>query len=509
MQYVRKTIVIALFISSSISLSAQTENASERMLVENMIQLYFDGWATGDTSKLGKAMHSTCQLKNFRDGKVIIIDRAKYLSLLNHPHLRNKDLITQLVQLDVTGNIGSGKAEIITTRDKFTDYFNLMKTDEGWFIVDKISTRAPLKTVETPANPEKEIVVEGLKRPWSIAFLSEDEVLISEKEGDLIKVNLLNKERVRIKGFPSNMADSIDFYHPGDNTGKFEILVDPEFSKNNKYVYISYAAQNNKGNATKVIRAILEKDSLQKIQTLFVATPYTFQRHHYGGGMTFGPDGKLYITIGERLFNEKDEPSLPIAQDIQDKRGKIYRINPDGSIPKDNPDFGANATPGLYAIGIRAAQGVTVNPITNKIWFSEHGTIQGDEINILAPHANYGWPIKTTGKYRHAAYTPPAINDTFTDPVWSWQHTVAPTGLVFYTGDEFPLWKNNLLVGGLSKGSLWRMTIDADLIKSAEELFVDDRKRLRKVTQSPKGKLYVLVDEMNGALIRIKNGAPK
>jgi aldose sugar dehydrogenase len=365
----------------------------------------------------------------------------------------------------------------------------------------------PHKTVEIPAaKPEKEIVLEGLKRPWSMAFLSEDEVLISEKEGDLVRVNLLNKERISIKGFPTDMADSIDFYHPGDNTGKFEIVLDPDFSKN-KYVYISYAAKNEKGKTTKVIRAVLEKDSFQKIQTLFVATPYTFERVHYGGGMTFGPDGKLYITIGERLFNEKDEPSLPIAQNIQDKRGKIYRINPDGSIPKDNPDYGPNATPGLYAIGIRAAQGITVNPTTNKMWFSEHGTHQGDEINILTPHANYGWPIKTTGKYRYSEYKPAAINDTFTDPVWSWLHTVAPTGLVFYTGDEFPSWKNNLLVAGLSRGSLWRMTVDGDTITSAEELFVNDRKRLRKVAQSPMGKLYVLTDEMNGMLIRIKNGA--
>ena len=128
---------------------------------------------------------------------------------------------------------------------------------------------------------------------------------------------------------------------------------------------------------------------------------------------------------------------------------------------------------------------------------------------VLAPHANYGWPIKTTGKYRYSEYAPAAINDTFTEPIWAWLQTVAPTGLLFYTGDEFPLWKNNLLVAGLSRGSLWRMTVDGDAIKSAEELFVDDRKRLRKVAQSPKGKLYLLTDEMNGMLIRIKNGVQK
>jgi aldose sugar dehydrogenase len=497
--------IILLWVSCSVISYSQTPQPSERMAVENLIQTYFDGWATGDTTKLGMAMHHSCQLKFFREGSFATMDRAKYLSL-HKLHARNKDLVTQIVGLDITGNTGSAKAEIITATGKFTDYFNLMKTGERWYIVDKISTNAPHKVVEKPgARPEKEIVIDGLKRPWSMAFLTEDEVLIAEKEGDLIKVNLLNKQRTTINGFPDDMADSIAYYHPGDNTGKFEILLDPDFGKN-KYLYISYAAKSDKGKTTRIIRAVLDGNTLTKIQTLFIATPYTFQRVHYGGGMAFGKDGILYFTIGERLFSEKDEPALPIAQNVHDKRGKIYRINPDGSIPKDNPDFGPGAVPGLYAIGIRAAQGITYNPITEKLWFSEHGTHQGDEINILAPRANYGWPVKTTGKYRYTEYVPPAINDAFTDPVWSWLHTVAPTGLLFYTGDEFSSWKNNLLVAGLSRGSLWRMTVEGDVIKSAEELFVDDRKRLRKVVQSPGGKLYVLTDEMNGMLIRIRNG---
>ncbi len=432
------------------------------------------------------------------------MDRRKYLSL-HQLHPRNKDLVTQIVALDLTGNAGSAKVELITPGIKFTDYFNLMKVDDLWYIVDKISTTTPHRIVEKPAMPVKEVIIDQLKRPWSMAFLSEDDVLINEKEGDLIKVNLLTKERIRINGFPADMADSIAFYHPGDNTGKFEVLLDPDFNRN-KFIYISYAAKSDKGKTTKIIRAVLENNTLSKIQTLFVATPYSYERVHYGGGMMFGPDGKLYFTIGERLFNEKDEPSFPFAQNVQDKRGKVYRINPDGTIPKDNPDFGPGAVPGLFALGIRAAQGITYNAVTKKIWFSEHGTHQGDEINILSPHANYGWPVKTTGKYRYSEYKPPVVNDTLTDPVWSWMHTVAPTGLLFYTGDEFPSWKNNLLVGGLSRGSLWRMTVEGDTIKSAEELFVDDRKRLRKVIQSPGGKLYLLTDEMNGMLVRIKNG---
>jgi aldose sugar dehydrogenase len=481
------------------------DNFTERQLIEQTIQLYFDGWATGDTTKLGKAMHTSCHLKNYNNGKFTEFSRNQYLGLFkSRPRPANLD--TRIVTIDITNNMGSAKVEISTAKDLFTDYFNLMKTTEGWMIADKISTRTPHKIFDINAiQLQKETILEGLKRPWSMAFLSEEEVLISEKEGDLVKVDLLKKEKTRIKGYPADAEDSLGGF--GDNTGKFEVLPAPDF-KNNKYVYLSYAAKAAGGRTTKIIRAVLDKDSLQQVKVLFVATPFTYERHHYGGGMVFGYDGKLYFTIGERLFTEKDEPALAIAQDINDKRGKIYRINPDGTIPKDNPDFGASATPGLFATGIRAAQGITMETSTSKIWFSEHGTHQGDEINVLKAGANYGWPMKTTGKYRYAEFAPkPIPGNSYTEPVWWWLQTVAPTGLHFYKGNEFAAWNGNLLVGGLSRGSLWRMVTEGETIKSAEELFTNEHLRIRKVAQSPGGKLYVLSDEVNGKLIRIKNGA--
>lgn len=355
-------------------------------------------------------------------------------------------------------------------------------------------------------HPTKEILIDSLKHPWSMTFLSEDEVLVSEKDGNLVKVNLISKEKGIIKGFPGDLTDSIRMITGGDNSGIFEVLLDPDFS-NNKHVYLSYAAKmKGEGNATKVVRAVLKNDSLTSIKTLLEAGPYTREYFHYGGGMTFGVDGKLYITMGERLFKEIDEPEIPIAQDLKDKRGKIYRINPDGSIPNDNPDFGTTAVPGVYAIGIRAAQGITVDTTTGDIWFSEHGTRQGDEVNMLKSGANYGWPIITTGSYRSKEYYPPKLEGAvYTDPIWYWQHTVAPTGLMFYTGDEFPEWKNDLLVPGLSRGSFWRFRIENTTIKSVEELFVNDRVRSRKIAQSPEGKLYMLTDEPNGKILRIKN----
>jgi glucose/arabinose dehydrogenase len=370
-------------------------------------------------------------------------------------------------------------------------------------------------------HPQKKIVLEGLKRPWSAAFLSNKVALVTEKDGDLLKVNLETKEKIKIKGFPSDLMDTITInaktYASGSfprdadgkrikyNAGIFDVVLHPEFEINNM-LYVSYVSQKGQLSTTKVIRAVLENDSLTDVRSILVAEPYTEGLFHYGGGMTFGTDGKLYITVGERLFSEINQPAMPIAQDLTDKRGKIYRLNTDGSIPDDNPDFETEAVSGVYAAGIRAAQGLTLNKKTGTIWFTEHGTNQGDEINILKARANYGWPIKTTGKYRGVGYEPPVMEDrVFTDPKWYWRQTVAPTGLTFYTGDEFPQWKDNLFVSGLSRGSLWRVVIEGETITSLEELFVNDRVRTRKIVQSPDGKLYLLTDEAAGKMILIAN----
>ena len=401
----------------------------------------------------------------------------------------------------------------------------LNKSKPGEFrqnIIVKIGRSSFDKTRATSKlTPKKEIVMEGLRHPWSMAFLSEDEALVTEKDGDLVRVNLTTKNKVAIKGFPKDLAGAVTVdtsrarsgTYPRDangktlryNVGMFEVVLDPNFKTNN-FIYVSYVAKNKAGlMTTKVIRAVLRNDTLSKVKTLFVARPFEHGLFHFGGGMVFGRDGKLYFTVGDRQFSESLQPPMPFAQNLTDRRGKIYRINSDGTIPKDNPNFGKDAVKGLYAVGIRAAQGLTVEPTTGKIWFSEHGTYQGDEINVLKAGANYGWTIKTSGRYRDPNYKPPKLEGvTFTDPIWYWRQTVAPTGLTFYTGNEFPEWKNNLFVSGLSRGSLWRVRIEGETVKSLEELFVDSRVRSRKVVQSPKGKLYILTSEDNGKIIRIR-----
>lgn len=374
-----------------------------------------------------------------------------------------------------------------------------MNRSLAFVLISSLAGLGACTTVVAPhdAGPRREVVLDGLKSPWGMAFISAHEVLITEKEGGLVLADLRAGERADITGLPSDLFDDIRGDVPFDNSGLFDVAVSPEFDTD-PWVYLTYSAEAEAGLTTKVIRARLVDGSLQDAETVLVAEPFTKDEFfHFGGGLAFGSDGALYVTIGERLYNERDNPPVPIAQDVTDRRGKIYRLAPDGSIPADNPEFGEDAIPGLFATGIRAAQGITPHPETGVLWFSEHGSRQGDEINRLVAGANYGWPIVTTGGYRNDDYAPPDAGDAeFERPVWAWAHTVAPTGLTFYFGTEFPEWRGDLLVSGLSRGSFWRLNLENGGVVSVEELFVDDRVRSRDVAVAPDGQLYMLTDTL-------------
>lgn len=369
-------------------------------------------------------------------------------------------------------------------------------------------------------NPQKEVVMDSLAHPWSMAFINEYEAFITEKDGNLLRVNLEDGSKTTINGFPEDLfkptlirvsdypartyPNVFDGQTISGNAGILDVVLHPRFDENAQ-IYLSYVSQRDETFALKVIRATVVNNSLQNIETILNPGPYVPGLWHFGGGLCIHNE-HLIITAGERLFFEDLKQGLPIAQDVTDARGAIYRLRLDGSIPDDNPELGPEAIPGIYAFGIRAAQGMTVRPETDDIWFSEHGTNQGDEINLLQAGANYGWPNITTGSWRSEGYEPDELeNPEYTAPRHYWLQTVAPTGLTFYTGSEFPNWKGNLIIPGLSRGSLWRMVLRDNTIVSAEEIFLDQRVRARKAIQSPNGQLYILTDEDNGKLIRIIN----
>lgn len=373
---------------------------------------------------------------------------------------------------------------------------------------------------KAPIKPHKEVILDSLAHPWSMAFINQEEAFISEKDGHLLRVNLKNKERTIIKGFPDDLftplflnvseypprlyPTSLDGQLIRGNAGILDVLLHPDFNETGQ-IFLSYISQKDKTYALKVISAIVKDDSLTAIKTILNPGPYVPGLWHFGGGLCIQNE-HLFITVGERLFFEDYKKGLPIAQDVTDARGAIYRLDLDGSTPVDNPDLGPEAPPGMYAFGIRAAQGITTRPGTQQIWFSEHGTNQGDELNLLIPGANYGWPNMTTGTWRSPGYEPDALpNADYIDPKHYWLQTIAPTGLTFYTGTEFPSWRGNLIVPGLSRGSLWRMVLEGDTFISAEELFLDSHVRSRKAIQGPDGHLYILTDEDHGKLIRIIN----
>ena len=515
MKCILSSLLLFLFIGNLLS---QTDEAKIKIPLMD----YIEGTSFNHPEQIERAFIESAKLYLTRNGESWILTPSEYASgFARRKAGKFNGRTGKILSTKIYQDVAYAEVEVLipALKARFIDLILLKKFGTEWKIVSKTATRYNQPSLNGPAQ---KVIIDELKKPWSMDFITSDEVIVAEKNGDLLRINLTTKEKTIIQGFPNDLFTPLKLdvskYPKGTyperadgqvirfNAGILEVLLDPDYANNN-WIYVSYVSQKEDSYALKVIRAKLENNRLKNITTLLNPGPYVPGVFHFGGGMTFGNDGKLYITVGERLFYEYLKEGLAIAQDVTDERGKIYRINPDGSIPDDNPDFGPNAVKGIYASGIRAAQGITVRPGNGEIWFSEHGTIQGDEINLLKAGANYGWPNVTSGKYRSEGYEPAPVPDaTFTDPVHYWLQTVAPTGLVFYTGTEFPEWYGNLVVPGLSRGSLWRIVFEGQTVKQVEELFMDNHVRLRKAEMSPDGKLYILTSEEDGKIIEIVRG---
>ncbi|HEX6177656.1 MAG TPA: PQQ-dependent sugar dehydrogenase [Thermoanaerobaculia bacterium] len=340
---------------------------------------------------------------------------------------------------------------------------------------------------------EVTVVARGLSKPWAVEPLPDGSLLITEKPGRMRLISRDGKLGEPITGVPK-----VDDRGQG---GLLDVALSPTFDRD-RVIFFSYTEPREGGNGTTVGRADLSEDgrSLTNVRVVFRAMPTYNGTMHYGSRLAFGPDGFLYVTLGER----SDIAIRPQAQQMDSHMGKTIRIDRNGAVPGDNPFAGTGALPGIYTIGHRNIQSAVFDS-RGRLWIIEHGPKGGDEVNLLQPGKNYGWPIQSFGEeysgqpIATAQTTRPGI----VDPVYYWDPVIAPSGAEFYSGDMFPEWRGNLFVGALADQRLVRLVIENDRVVGEEHLLTDRGRRIRDVRQGRDGALYVTTDEANGEVLRI------
>ena len=352
---------------------------------------------------------------------------------------------------------------------------------------------APLRA-HAESTEVLDTVVDGLDRPWSFAFLPDGTILVTEKAGALRSIGADRKLSEPIAGLPEVAAVG--------QGGLLDIALHPNFEQT-RLVFLSFAEPREDGkNATSVMRGRLSEDfrSLTDVKVIFRQQPAYDGGGHFGSRLAFDRTGALFVTTGDR------QNLRALVQQTDNHIGKIIRITEDGGIPPDNPKV-EGWLPEIWSIGHRNLQGATIDPLTGRLWTVEHGTKGGDELNHPEAGKNYGWPDVTYGR----EYSGEKIGAGVTEkegiepPVHYWDPSIAPSGMVFYTGDRYPQWKGNLFVGALVQKHLARLVFDGDKVVEEEKLF-EGYARIRDVRQGPDGYLYILTDEgaPNGRIMRVK-----
>ena len=338
------------------------------------------------------------------------------------------------------------------------------------------------------------VVTKGLVEPWAVEPLPGGDLLVTEKPGRMRIVSAAGRTGPPIEGVPA-----VDARGQG---GLLDVALSPSFA-NDRMIYWSYTEPRQNGNATSVARGVLSTDRrrLDNVQVIFRALPVFDGTMHYGSRVVFGPDGMLYVTLGER----SDIKIRPQAQQLDSHMGKTIRIHPDGSVPQDNPFVGrADAKPEIWTLGHRNIQSAAFDQ-QGRLWIIEHGPRGGDEVNLLEKGKNYGWPVVTFGE--EYSGRPVATAETtrpgYVDPVYYWDPVIAPSGAEFYTGNAFPAWQGSLFIGGLRPGRLVRLRIENNRVTGEEHLLQDRGQRIRDVRQGGDGALYVVTDDKNGELWRL------
>jgi len=347
-------------------------------------------------------------------------------------------------------------------------------------------------SVDGPRNTKAgtikvETVATGLSHPWGLAFLPDGRMLVTERSGTLRLVSKDGKLSPPLSGVPKVVV--------AGQGGLLDVAIDPDF-KSNSLVYLTYSEPGEGGAGTAVARGKLGESGLDGVEVIFRQEPKVGGGNHFGSRLVFAPDGKLFVTLGERF-------TFTPAQDLTNDLGKIVRINPDGSVPKDNPFVGrTDARPEIWSYGHRNPQGAAIHPETGKLWETEFGPMGGDELNIPQAGANYGWPVVSWGSHYTGEDIPdPPTHPEFADAIYHWNPVISPSGITFYTADAIPAWKGNLLIGGLSEQAIVRLTLDGEKVVDEERIPMGAR--IRDVVQGPDGAVYALTDEGNGEILRL------
>ena len=338
---------------------------------------------------------------------------------------------------------------------------------------------------------EVETIANGLVHPWGMAFLPDGDILVTERPGRLRRISNGELLDQAIRGLP-------DISQRGQG-GLLDVVLHPDFQLN-QLIFLAYAGKSIRGYGTEVLRAKLVENELKDISIIFKALPKSLGGRHFGGRLLFSQDKKLFVTLGDR-------GDRPRAQDLTDHAGSLIRIKADGVVPADNPFVQtSNASADIYSYGHRNIQGITRKPGQNIIWTHEHGPQGGDEINIIQAGVNYGWPIITYGvNYGTGTKIGEGTHKKgLRQPLYHWTPSIAPSGMTFYTGQEFPKWQNNLFVGSLKFGLLVRLVIENQEIVHEERMLNHAYGRIRDVRQGPDGSLYLLTDEKQGSVLKLR-----
>jgi len=357
-----------------------------------------------------------------------------------------------------------------------------------------VSLGQTIKTQEHVVRVVK--VVEGLEYPWGLAFLPDGRMLVTERPG---RLRIVGKDG-KLDPQPVAALPAIAAHGQG---GLLDVALHPRFPQNG-LVYLSYAARGDGGVGTEVARGRLSGYRLENVEVIFRQQPKGSTGRHFGSRLVFDREGYLYITLGDRGEMER-------AQKADDHAGSVIRLHDDGRVPADNPFVGRPGwKPEKYTLGNRNLQGAALHPRTGALWTHEHGPQGGDEVNVIRPGVNYGWPVITYGvNYGIGTKIGEGTQKAgMAQPLHYWVPSIAPSGMAFYTGDRFAGWRGHLFVGALRDQMLVRLTLDGEKVVSEERMLKNVLGRIRDVRNGPDGYLYLLTDESNGVLARIEPANP-